>query len=86
MFPTATVDNKQTGTNQNMGDGTTVQMSINSGTSIIEVIGLAIKNSSYIYNQIMNPVLGQVTVGQLKEFQSKPLKWYKIIPRISLFD
>ena len=77
---------KSVGLKVNMNDtaNPTGIMSINRGMSIIEVISLAIRNSSYIYTQILDITSGAVTEDQVKAFQKKPLEWFKIIPQIQL--
>jgi hypothetical protein len=61
-------------------------MSLNAGQSVLEVIAKAIKNSSYIWKQVLdvNNETELVTKEKLKEFLEKPLQWYKVVPSIAL--
>jgi hypothetical protein len=51
---------------------------INAGTNIIEVINQAVRNSSYITDQIKE------TTENKKPELDKPVKWYKIFPSVTL--
>ena len=53
-------------------DLNTQLVSINAGTSIIDVINLVLRNSEYVTNQIKSG--------------SAPINWFKIIPKIELMD
>jgi hypothetical protein len=53
-------------------------MSINQGTLITDVIGLALRNSSYITDQLSDSDSGKVAS------KDDALEWFKIIPRIKL--
>lgn len=67
-------------------------IAINQGTSIVEVIGIALRNSSYIRDQLKDPnSSGKVTVSMSDnstnaetEDMSKPFRWFKVIPRVRL--
>lgn len=61
-------------------------MSLNAGQSVLEVIAKVIKNSSYIWKQVLdvNNETELITKEKLKEFLEKPLQWYKVIPKIVL--
>jgi hypothetical protein len=60
------------------------QMTIGQGTSVLEVINLAIKNSTYIYDQVIDPAKIKINATELKAKLSKPLNWFKVIPRVEL--
>lgn len=55
-------------------------LAINAGTSIIDVINLVIRNSSYITNQIKSNQPNKITDD------SKPINWYKITCKVKLKD
>lgn len=55
------------------------KFNVNAGTSIVEVINMIMRNSKYITDQVR----GNTTVEKLME-DGKPLKWFKIIPKIKL--
>jgi hypothetical protein len=62
--------------------------SINAGTSIDKVIDYAVRNSSYIQNQItipdgMNP---ETYLKEKAKTANQPLNWYKIVPTVTLGD
>lgn len=66
-------------------DGATPNvMSLNAGQSVLEVISKAIKNSSYIWDQVLDVTEQLLTKEKLKEFLEKPMRWYKVVPRIVL--
>ena len=76
---------KDKNTDTGLGTANTIsQMTIGQGTSILEVINLAIKNSTYIYNQVIDPAKIKITEDALKEKLNKPLDWFKVIPRVEL--
>jgi hypothetical protein len=61
--------------------------SINTGTSIEQVLNYVIRNSSYILDQMIVPeefTSPEAYVAKRKEYEKKPLLWYKIIPTIKL--
>ena len=59
------------------GIDTTMQVfPINAGTSIIEVINMVMRNSSYVRNQIKE-------AGD-KVKTNQPVEWYKIVPEVTL--
>ena len=66
--------------------GTIITMTINKGTSVNEVVNLAVGNSRYVFDQMLDITGGQdkITVGKVKEWMKKPLNWFRIIPRIKL--
>jgi hypothetical protein len=62
-----------------IADGkTSAVMSINSGTTIIDVIGMALRNSDYIRDQLADPDTGKIASDK------NALDWFKIIPRINI--
>ena len=65
------------------GDTTINHLSIDRGTSILEVINLAVKSSTYIYDQILDTTL-QLKPDKVKAFLTQPMKWFKVIPRIEI--
>lgn len=76
------------GTKANVKDSEKPQstISINQGMSILDVIELAIKNSSYVYDQILDvfdPDRTDITEDDIAELM-KPLDWFKVIPTIDL--
>jgi prefoldin subunit 5 len=61
--------------------------SINTGTSIEQVLNYVIRNSSYILDQMSVPeefTSPEAYVAQKKKYEKEPLLWYKIIPTIKL--
>ena len=86
MFPLPDRDgkNNQNGLNVSL-DGTKTIMSINQGTSVIEAISLAIRNSSFITDQVTDSTLRNTSSPEeLAQKEKKALTWFKIIPRIEL--
>ena len=61
-------------------------MSINAGTSIDKVIDYAVRNSSYVQNQIAIPdgIDPQAYLQQKAQNANQPLNWYKITPQVTL--
>lgn len=59
-------------------------ITINQGTSITDVISLAIRNSSFITSQFLDPTKGEVTASKMDEFLSKPLTWFHITPTVEI--
>ena len=61
-------------------------MSINAGTSIDKVIDYAVRNSSYIQDQMAIPdgVDPQAYLQQKAQNASQPLNWYKITPQVTM--
>jgi hypothetical protein len=79
------LQDEETGTKTNTDKLQSV-ISINQGMSILDVIELAIKNSSYVYKQILNiykPGRKEVSKKELEDLML-PLKWFKVIPQIEL--
>lgn len=67
------------------GHNPIVITTINQGTSILNVISMAMLNSDYIHNQIIDPVKDKnITVDKMREFLSKPLNWFQVVPQIKL--
>jgi len=66
------------------GDARTRIMSINQGTSIVEVVGLALRSSSFITGQIQDPLTSSATPDELAKLAKTALKWFKITPRVKL--
>lgn len=52
--------------------------SINAGMQIIQAIDLAIRNSSYIYDQALTTYNEQAGTESLNPDRTKPLQWFKI--------
>ena len=61
-------------------------MSINAGTSIDKVIDYAVRNSSFIQDQMAIPdgIDPQAYLQQKAQNAAQPLNWYKITPQITL--
>jgi hypothetical protein len=78
----------QSGLKPNMNDekNPRLQMTIAQNMPITDVINLAVINSSYIYEQIIDYTLDKLTVDELEKKMSKPLNWFKISPSIKLGD
>jgi len=56
------------------------KISIPAGMTIDKLIDWAVRNSSYIGNQLSDPSTGKTF--DINADRSKPLNWYKIVPRI----
>jgi len=74
------------GNSQNTYDTTRGIFSINYGTAIDKLLEYVIRNSSYIHDQLVIPdgmsdADYQARKDQMKD---KPLKWFKIVPKIRL--
>lgn len=54
--------------------------SINTGTSIVSIINMIIRNSDYIRNQLTDPSVDVSDPQAVANKQEKDLKWFKIIP------
>jgi len=74
-------------------DTTTEAFSINAGTSILEVIAMAMKSSEFIRDQLKDPAAETPTPATLPNNVQdaanklgKPIVWFKIIPVIKLKD
>lgn len=61
---------------------------INAGTSVIDVINMVMKNSSYIRDQIKgyNGANQNQDPETIANKINKPLKWYKIIPSVEILE
>lgn len=55
---------------------------ISAGTSIMQVIDMVMRNSSYITDQIKDPA--NMTAQDLAEREGKKLNWYKVIPTVEV--
>jgi len=77
------VDEKQEGLKtKRWQDGQTMTViAINQGTSIVDVIGLALRNSEYIRSQLADPDSEMLSVKD-----GNALQWFKVIPRIKLLN
>lgn len=58
--------------------------SINTGTNILSVVNMVIRNSDYIRNQIIDPSVDSADPQTLANKQNKPLNWFKVIPAVKL--
>lgn len=70
-------------------DLTKERFTINAGTSIVEVINMVMTQTEFIRNQLKDPAVEPATekFGQPKSRDKKePLIWYKIVPKINLYD
>ena len=66
-------------------DVNTSSFAINSGTSVMRVIDMVMRNSDYITSQISDPAKNATKDAQtLANEQNKPMNWYKVIPEIQL--
>lgn len=61
-------------------DPSVEKFNVNAGTSVIDVINMIMRNSTYITSQVKDT---SKTVDQLMD-EGKPIKWFKIIPKIKL--
>ena len=78
--------NSQTGIKTGMDnrDNPSHQLSFDAGTPITEVIDTVIKNSTYFYDQLLDPESGDVTQAKIKKWMDKPLEWYTVTPRVTI--
>lgn len=60
--------------------------SINTGTSIVSIINMIIRNSDYIRNQLTDPNVDVSDPQALANKQQKDLNWFKIIPVVKMKD
>jgi len=66
-------------------DVNTSSFAVNSGTSVMRVIDMVMRNSDYITSQINDPAKNSTKDAQsLANELNKPMNWYKIIPEIKL--
>lgn len=61
-------------------DPSVEKFNVNAGTSIIDVVNMVMRSSTYITSQVKDP---SKNIDQMME-EGKPLKWFKIIPKIKL--
>ncbi len=74
------------GNSQNIYDTTRAIFSINYGTTIEKVLDYVIRNSSYIHDQLVVPdgMSQEEYQAKREEMKDKPMKWFRIIPKIRL--
>jgi len=74
------------GSNQNIYDITRGIFSINYGTTIEKLLEYVIRNSSYIHDQLVIPdgVSQEEYQSRKEEMKNKPMKWFRIIPKVRL--
>jgi hypothetical protein len=66
-------------------DTNTSSFAINSGTSVMRVIDMVMRNSEYITSQIKDPAKNAGKDGQaIANDQNTPMNWYKVIPEVTL--
>lgn len=66
-------------------DTNTSSFAINSGTSVMRVIDMVMRNSEYITSQIKDPAKNAGKDGQaIANAQETPMNWYKVIPEVTL--
>lgn len=69
-------------------DTTTEVFSINAGTSMLEVITMAMKSSEFIRKQFPDPATEPMDPQKQanKQNEDKPITWFKIVPIITIKD
>lgn len=67
-------------------DTTTEVFNINAGTSILEVISMAMKNSDFIRNQFKDTAVEPADPQKAADDLGKPIVWFKIVPVLKLKD
>jgi hypothetical protein len=68
-------------TPSNNFDPSKMTFNVTSGTSIVDTINLVMRNSDYIKSQVIDPLSGK------EEFPlDKPVKYFRVIPSITLLD
>lgn len=74
------------GNSQNIYDTSRGIFSINYGTNIVQLLEYVIRNSSYIQDQLVIPdgMSQQEYQARKEEMKNKPLKWFRIIPKVRL--
>lgn len=66
-------------------DTNSASFAINSGTSVLRVIDMVMRNSEYISSQLTDPAKSTgKDAQQIANSQNKPLAWYKVVPEITL--
>jgi hypothetical protein len=66
-------------------DTNSASFAINSGTSVLRVIDMVMRNSEYISSQISDPAKNSGKDAQtIANSQNKPLAWYKVVPEVTL--
>lgn len=65
-------------------DTTTEVFNINAGTSILEVISMAMKNSEFIRSQFKDPAVEPADPQKAADDLGKPIIWFKIVPVLKL--
>lgn len=66
----------------NSAFGDAMAFPVAAGTSVVQVIDLVMRNSSYITDQISDPK--DTKPADLAEKMQKPLYWYKVIPSVEV--
>jgi hypothetical protein len=74
------------GNSQSIYDPTRTIFSINYGTTIEKLLEYVIRNSSYIQDQLVIPdgVSQEEYQARKEEMKDKPLKWFRIIPKVRI--
>lgn len=74
------------GNSQNTYDTSRGIFSINYGTTILSVLEYVIRNSTYIHDQLILPdgVTSEEYKARKEAMKDKPLKWFRIIPKVRL--
>lgn len=73
----------QNGLYTNVSDNR-VLMNINEGTSVLEVIKLAITNSSFIRDNMIDLTKDSFTQAEIDKWLKHTFSWFKVIPKITL--
>lgn len=74
------------GSSQSTYDPTRAIFSINYGTTIDKLLEYVIRNSTYIQDQLVIPdgVSQEAYQARREEMKDKPLKWFRIIPKVRI--
>lgn len=62
-------------------DPKTMSFNISSGTSVVDVINMVMRNSKYIKDQVVDPLTDKNTLPT-----DTTVKYYKIVPKVELLD
>ncbi len=57
---------------------------IKPGTSILSVIDYAVRNSTYITKQLIDPLASNTNISQFRLKYGESLRWYRIVPSIQI--
>lgn len=71
-------------TNYDNSNNPVTVVNINQGTSVLNVINMAMLNSDFIQSQIIDSTSNQVTVDSMKKFIESEFKWFWVVPSIEI--